>query len=83
MAAVLEGGSTKRMGTPGGVWICLQGCKVNELRLYRKMLNLFSGFPHHEQDPRALEPEGQLLHSFPEVSLLRKKEDRLFVALTL
>lgn len=57
------------MGTPGGVRVCLEGFRVNEFRLHMKMLNLFSRFPCHEQDPGALEPEGQLLHSFPEVSL--------------
>lgn len=86
-----SGGGTKRVGTPGGVRVCLEGCGGNELELYMKTLNLFSQFPCHEQDPGALEPEGQLPHSFPGVSLLKKKKKgkkpqgkkRLFVALTL
>lgn len=51
---------------------------VKKLRLYMKMLNLFSGFPHHEQDSQGLEPEEQLPHSFTEVSLLKK--NKLFLA---
>lgn len=77
--AAVWGGSgvgTEHMGTPGGARVCLQGCRVNEFRLYMKMLNLFSRFPRHEQDPGALEPEGQLPHSFPEVSLSKKKKEK-------
>lgn len=39
VSAGLEGssGGTKRVGTPGGVRLCLEGCAENELGLYMEM----------------------------------------------
>lgn len=68
-----HGGGRKHMGTPGGARVCLQGSAVNEFGSYTKMWNLFSRFPRHQQHPGALEAEGQLPHSFPGVSLLKKE----------
>lgn len=64
-------------------WVCLQGSAVNEFWLHTKMWNLFSRFPCHQQHPGALEAPGQSPHSFPGVSLFKKKKENLFVVLTL